>query len=90
MKKIVGIGKAEFNFLGEDGKYVSISGMMFYTEENGEGRKNPVTGVVTDSFFLSDAKIDRLSFVPAVGDEIEISESRFNGKRRVSSMIKVG
>jgi len=66
MAKIVGIKKTEFT-IKDSGK--KVKGVTIYTTEPISSDKG--TGVETDHFFLSEAKIEMLDFQLNVGMEIQ-------------------
>lgn len=70
--KVVGFRKVDFR--AENGS--QISGTRLYCTFEDE----KVSGVGTEAFFVSDAKLD---FVPAVGDEIQVIYNKYGKVDRV-------
>ena len=65
--KVVGFEEKHYSF--DDGR--STSGYRFYLEDSRPG----VTGVATESVFVSMAKLG--TYLPAVGDNVSINYNRF-------------
>ena len=78
MFKILGI--EDVKFTTKDG--IDISGKSIYygapIEKNGKGYK-------CDRFFLSENKMNRLNFVPDIGDTVQLMYNRYG---KVDSLIK--
>lgn len=66
MAKIVGIKKTEFT-IKDSGK--KVKGVTIYTTEPISADKG--TGVETDHFFLSEAKVDMLDFKLNIGSDVQ-------------------
>lgn len=79
MAKIIGI--AESNFVGDGGK--QIEGYNVYLT-------SPLTrgsGLFAERVYLTKARMEALTFVPSVGDEVEVA---YNKKGKCVGMTLVG
>lgn len=69
MSTIIGIRPSSFT--GEGGEKVSGKNFYFTSPlKNGEG-------LGADRVFLLDSRIEKLDYVPSVGDEVEVIYNRF-------------
>lgn len=78
--KIIGI--LSVSFKGRDGK--QVTGKTFYFAERIPSDRG--TGYSIEKAFLTEEKIARLSFVPQVGNEVQLLYNRFG---KVESLVKL-